>query len=388
MRDSPAGKNPGARAKVFFFVPSLAGGGAERVMVDMLRYIDKRKIEPVLVLLYSYEDSPYKEDLPDDIPVIVVGRKSDSFFDKIRQFAAFLKTVFEEKPQLILSMLTHTNIMAIMSGMLFKRKVIISEHNTLGKVVRTKEGKKILGFPVSPMVKILYRYADRIITVSDGISKNLIEEFKSPSDKIKTIYNPVDMHRIAKLSEEKPEYHFLSSPVPLIISVGRLVPQKGFDILIKAFSKVVAETDARLIIMGAGPERGALEQSSVDLGLSDRIYFAGFQNNPYAFLARAELYVLSSRYEGLPVSVLEAMACGLPVIATDCLSGPREILKNGECGILVPVGDVERLAEAMLRLVISRPLRETLSKAGMERIKDFSVRKVIKEYEAEIDRLL
>jgi glycosyltransferase involved in cell wall biosynthesis len=388
MRNSYSGKDPDERAKVFFFVPSLAGGGAERVMVDMLRYIDKRKIEPVLLLLYPYEDSPYREDLPDDIDVIVVGRKSDSLFDKIRQIAAFLKTVFEEKPQLILSMLTHANIMAILSGMLFKKRVIVCEHNTLGKVVRTKEGKNILGFPVSPMVKILYRYAGRIITVSNGIRENLIEEFHSPSDKIKIIYNPVDMPRIAKLSEAQPEHPFLRSSVPVIISIGRLVPQKGFDILIKAFGRVVSETDARLIIMGEGPERGPLEKITGDLGLSDRVSFIGFQHNPYAFLARADLYVLSSRYEGLPVSLLEAMACGVPVIAADCQSGPCEILRNGEHGILVPVGDVEGLSEAILRLLRNRELRETLSKSGMQRINDFSAEKVVKEYEDTINSLL
>lgn len=388
MTYSDSGKTNGKRQKVVFFIPSLAGGGAERVMVDILRSINKREIEPVLLLLYPYEDSPYREYLPDDITVIVVERKSDRLFDKIRQIAAFLKAVYEAKPQLILSMLTHANIMTILAGIFFKRRVIICEHNTLGKVVRTKEGGKIFGFPVSPMVKMLYGYADGIITVSNGIADNLVEEFHSQSDKITVIYNPVDLPRIAKLSEAQPEHPFLRSSVPVIISIGRLVPQKGFDILIHAFSRVVSETDARLIVMGEGPERASLEQIAIDLGLSDRISLAGFQHNPYALLARADLYVLSSRYEGMPVSLLEAMACGVPVIAADCQSGPCEILKNGEYGILVPVGDIEGLAEAMLRLIRSRSLRETLSKSGMQRIKDFSAEKVIEEYEVAIKRLL
>ena len=376
------------KQKVFFFIPSLAGGGAERVMVDILRFIDRRTIQPVLLLLYSYEDSPYGAYLLADVPIIVVDRKSDSLFDKVRQAVSFLKIVSREKPKIILSMLTHTNIMAILSGILSKIKVIISEHNTLGKVISTKECRTILGVPVSPMVKILYQYADRIIAVSGGIHDNLVEEFRVPSDKIRVIYNPIDIPRIRRLFEVQMCHPFVSAPVPLIVSIGRLVPQKGFDFLVQAFGMVIAETDARLIIMGEGPERGPLEKLAEALGLSDRISFTGFQDNPCAFLAYADLYVLSSRYEGMPVSLLEAMACGVPVIASDCQSGPREILENGEDGTLVPVGDVEELAKAIVRLIKNKSLRAALSKTGVRRARDFSVEKVIKEYEDEITRLL
>lgn len=147
-------------------------------MAEILNHIDKTGIESILVLLYRYEDSPYRDYLSKDIKVIVAERKHDSFFEKIKQFASFVKIVRSEKPHLILSMLTHNNIMAAVAGMFLKIKVIVCEHNTLSEVIKTKEGEKILGFPVAPLVRVLYRFADRVIAVSEGIRDNLNEEFK------------------------------------------------------------------------------------------------------------------------------------------------------------------------------------------------------------------
>src|SRR4030042_2168673 len=320
------------KIKVLFFISSLDGGGAERVMVDILHHIDKGKIEPSLVLLYPYDNSPYKQYLPEDIKVTIVKRKSDSFIDMMKQFAAFIQTVFREKPHVILSMLTHNNIMAILSAMLFKIKVIVCEHIILCENIKTREWKKILWIPVAPLVKVLYRFADQIISVSNGIKDDLIKEFNIPAYKIQTIYNPIDLRRITELSSMPPEHPFFKDHIPIVIAIGRLARQKGFDTLIKAFSLVIPKVNARLIMLGDGPERESLEEMVKDLGLIDKVSFAGFQNNPYKFLSRADVFVLSSNYEGLPMVILEAMACGAPIISTDCRSGPCEIFENGKYG--------------------------------------------------------
>lgn len=369
------------KIKVLFFISSLAGGGAERVMAEILHHIDKDKIEPVLVLLHPYDDSPYKEYLSKDARVIVVGRRSDSSVDKIKQFFSFIQVIRREKPHVILSMLTHNNIMAILAGIFLRIKVIVSEHSTLSKVVKTKEGRKILWFPVAILVKVLYGYADKIVAVSEGVKIDLQEEFNIPSNKIKVIYNPIDFSLIAELSSLPEEHPFFKEKVPIVIAVGRLVWQKKFDTLIKAFGKVLSKVDARLIILGDGSEKESLKKLIQDMNITDKVFLVGFQKNPYKFLSKADLFVLSSIYEGLPMVILEAMTCGTPVIATDCKSGPREILADGKYGLLVPVGDEDIFSEEIIRLLKDRELREKFSRLGKERVKDFSIEKIIKQYE-------
>jgi len=372
------------RIKVLFFISSLDGGGAERVMVDILGLIDKERIEPVLVLLYPLDDSPYKEYLPEDVEVVVVKRKSDAVFEKIKQFVSFFKVVRGLKPEVVLSMLTHNNIMAVLAGLVLRIKVIVCEHNTLGEVLRVREGERILGFTVAPFVKTLYRFADRVIAVSEGIKDNLIEDFNISENKIEVINNPLDLDRIAGLSSLPPEHPFFYENVPVVVAIGRLVTQKGFDILLKAFSKVSVGMDARLVVLGDGPERESLLELAMDLDITDKVSFAGFRKNPYGFLSRADVFVLSSTYEGLPMVILEAMACGAPVVATACRSGPCEILKDGRYGMLVPPGDEVALSDGILRLLNYSELREKLSRSGKERAEDFSIENIIKLYERAI----
>jgi glycosyltransferase involved in cell wall biosynthesis len=375
----------GGTCKTLFFISSLDGGGAERVMVDLVRHIDRGRIEPSLVLLYPYEESPYKNDLPDDLRIIVVERKYDHVFHKLKQFLAFLKTVFRENPQIILSMLTHNNIMAFLAGKFFGIEVIVCEHNTLGEVIKTREGRTMLGLPVAPMVKIFYRFVKRAIAVSDGIRLNLIEDFGIPAEKVRTIYNPIDLDRIQASSSRRPGHPFFEDQKPVVMAMGRLVEQKGFDTLINAFRHVVKEIDARLIIMGEGQQRRMLENMVEKYGIAGKVSLPGFQRNPYALLSHSDVFVLSSNYEGLPMAIFEAMACGVPVIATDCRSGPREILRNGTCGMLVPVGDEIALAQGIKRLLKGDEMRKKLSASGKERLKDFSFEKIMKQYEDVID---
>lgn len=369
------------RIKVLFFISSLAGGGAERVMVDILRNIDRSRVEPTLVLLYPYENSPYRHYLPDGIRIIVTSRKTDRMPAKLLQLLDFLRAVRKENPDVIVSMLTHNNIMALLAGVFFRIRVIAGEHNTLSEVVKTTEGRKILGVPVTLMVRILYRFADKIVAVSEGIKSDLIGAFGLARDKVVTIPNPVDVTRIGQLSLDSAEHPFFGEQKPIVIAMGRLTAQKGFDELLKAFHRVIAATDARLIILGEGPERPYLENMMRDIGIAEKVSLPGFQRNPYSFLAGADVFVLSSRFEGMPMALLEALACGIPVISTDCRSGPREILQDGRCGVLVPVGDVSALTDAITGLLNDGSRRAELSKLGKERVKDFSVREIVRQYE-------
>jgi glycosyltransferase involved in cell wall biosynthesis len=318
--------------------------------------------------------------------VIVVQRKSDSSFNKIRQCAAFLKAVFREKPHIIVSMLTHSNIMAISAKLLFRKRVIIGEHNTLSEVTKTKEGRRMLWFPTTALVKIFYRFADKIIAVSEGVKTDLVEKFNILPGNVDVIHNPIDLKRISELCNNSIEHVFFREGVPVIVSVGRLVPQKGYDILLKAFSNVIKEMDARLIILGEGPEKEVLLRLAQDLFIIEKVFFAGFQNNPYKFISKADVFVLSSRYEGLPMVLLEAMACDTPVVSTDCKSGPREIVQNNICGLLVHTDDMDALSTAILKLLRDKALRERFSISAKQRVKNFAIEKITSEYEKIIYR--
>lgn len=369
------------KVKALFFIPSLGGGGAERVMTEILHHIGRDRIEPVLVLLRQYEHSPYKKDLPGGLKIIVAERTSDNHFDKIKQYAAFMKIVFEEKPHVIISMLTHSNIMSISAKMLFRKRVIIGEHNTLSEVIKTEEGKRMLWFPTATLVRIFYMFADKIIAVSEGVKTDLVKKFSIPSGNVHVINNPIDLKRVLELCNNPAEHIFFREETPLVLSVGRLVPQKGFDILLKAFRRVVGEMDARLMILGEGPERKSLVRLARELAITEKVSFPGFQNNPYKFLSKGHVFALPSRYEGFPMVMLEAMACNIPVVSTDCKSGPREILEDGKCGLLVSPEDPDALSMALLKLLKDKNLRERFSILGKKRAEEFTAKKIARQYE-------
>ena len=369
------------KIKCLFFIPSLEGGGAERVMVELLSNLNRERIEPILVMLYDYENSPYRSSLPEDIKVIVIKRVSDTNLHRLKQCAGFIKTVLEEKPRVIVSILTHANIIALSAKLISRTKVIICEHISLGEAIKTEGGERMLWFPTKRLVTLFYRFADKIIAVSEGIKANLIEEFNITPRCIEVLRNPIDLNRISELCKLPLEHNFFQEKVPIICSVGRLVPQKGFDILLKAFRNITLEMDARLVILGDGPEMESLSRLANDLAIEEKVSLAGFQNNPYKFMYKADIFVLSSRYEGLPVVILEAMACGAPVVSTDCKSGPREILQNGKFGILIPSNDINALSTAIVGLLKDKTLRESFSISGKQRVKEFAVERIVSKYE-------
>ncbi len=376
------------KVRTLFFIPSLDGGGAERVMVEILRNIGREKIQPVLVLLYPFEDSPYRHRLPDDIEIVVVERVSNGLIAKIKQYLGFVRTVFKLNPDVIVSMLTHANIMAVTAALMARKRVIVGEHIALSEVIQSDQGKRMLCLPTDLLIKMFYKFAHRIIAVSEGIRANLAEGFAIPARKIEVLHNPIDLEPLMGLASVPVQHAFFRDGVPVILSTGRLVQQKGFDILLRAFRDVTSKMDARLIILGEGPERDRLSRLANDLAIADKVSFPGFQNNPYNFMSSSDIFVLSSRYEGLPMVILEAMACGTPVVSTDCNYGPAEILKHGDCGVLVATEDSTALSSAIQALLGDQARRSKLSALGKERAKDFASGSIVRQHEETILRTL
>ncbi len=213
------------------------------------------------------------------------------------------------------------------------------------------------------LVRCFYPWADAVAAVSHGVADDLAQAAAIPRQQIQVIYNPIvtpDLRRKAQQPLEHP--WFAPGEPPVLLAIGRLAPQKDYPTMIKAFAHVRNTRPVRLIILGEGTERSSIEALVKRLGLEASVNLPGFVANPYTYLSRASVFVLSSRWEGLPTVLVEALHCGAPVVATDCPSGPREILAGGQYGQLVPIGDVVALAQAIEEVLsgkMTRPPQES-----------------------------
>jgi glycosyltransferase involved in cell wall biosynthesis len=203
--------------------------------------------------------------------------------------------------------------------------------------------------------RFLYPSADAVVAPSRGVAGSLLQLSPIPIQKVRVIYNPVVSPELYEKADAPVEHPwFQPHQPPVVLAAGRLVALKGYDTLLRAFARVRQETPARLVILGEGPERPNLERLAAELGVAADVDLPGFDPNPFRYMKRAGVFVLSSRYEGLPNVLIQALACGCPVVSTDCPSGPSEILDGGRYGALVPVDDVEAMAGAIVRALLGQ----------------------------------
>jgi glycosyltransferase involved in cell wall biosynthesis len=360
---------PDASAHLAIFIRSLGGGGgAERMMVNLSRGFVERGHRVDLVL--GAREGSFFGELPDAVRVVVLGRKSPLRAlptlarspESLRHLGpAFLRFnphwilgcipalvdyLHAETPTAMLSALNYSNLVALVARRIagVETRLVVSERNTMSR--RSGTGPRNSQLP--KLVARLYPWADAISAVSDGVGEDLASETGIPRDRIVTTYNPVVTPEMSVLARESLVHPwFCSGSPPVILAAGKLKRQKGFDVLLEAFAKLRRELDARLVILGEGELRADLERRGGELGLGDDVELPGFVDNPFAYMARASLFVLSSRFEGLPGVLIQAMACGCPVVSTDCPSGPSEILGVGAYGALVPIDDSTALCSAM-----------------------------------------
>jgi glycosyltransferase involved in cell wall biosynthesis len=360
-------------------IHSLRGGGSERVAVNLLRGLDKHEFSLTLVLYEAIFDYP----LPGDVDVIILDipstrnifKLASNFIRKIVRLAVVIR---KTNPDIVFSLLTSTNITVILAKVLsrVRCKMIASEHTHPSVNIKNEPYGGITRY----LMKHAYPKADRIIAVSEGIRKDLIEAFNLPGEKIKVIYNPVDIQEIETLSWEEPDHPWFHDGLPIIVSMGRLTKQKGYPFLIKAFSTVRQSFHCRLLIIGKGEDEGSLARMVKSLGMEGDVQFLGFQRNPFKYMARSSVFVLSSLYEGLGNVIVEAMALGLPVISTDCPSGPSEIIEDSKSGLLVPVKDEKALTQAIVDVLTDDELRKGLSKEARLRAQSFDLKKIAEQY--------
>jgi glycosyltransferase involved in cell wall biosynthesis len=327
---------------VTLFLPSLTGGGAERVMVNLASGLLERGFATDFVLADA--TGPYLPLVPPGVRLINLN--VSRMLHAVRPLVSYLR---RERPAALLVALDHANVAAMAAGCIARSdtRIVISVHATLGS------GRTIRERTIPHLLSHCHHWAHGIVAVSTGVADDLAATTAIPRSKITVIYNPVITPALFETAREHPPHPwFNDGRAPIVLGVGRLVPHKRFSLLIDAFAIVRRYLDVRLVILGEGPEQSALENQVHRRGLQELISLAGFVPNPYACIARAAVFAFtSSGLEGLPTVLIESLALGTPVVSTDCDYGPREILRGGALGVLVPVDDAFALAEAITATV-------------------------------------
>lgn len=326
------------------FVKNLLGGGAERVAVNLLQGLPQERFTQELVMVSAW--GPFLAQVPPHVQQTDLGR-GHHVAAAVPQLVRYLR---RRKPDVLVSHLAHANVAAVAAARLagVGTRVVLVEHNDNSAL----DAGRARSLPSRAMQRVksqAYRRADLVVGVSEGVTDYVGRTFGVPAARLETVYNPVVSEALLARSFEPPPHPwFAPGEPPVLLASGRLREQKDFRTLLQAFVRVRRAGPYRLIILGEGELRPALEAEVAALGLQDAVALPGFVPNPYPYMRAAALFVLSSRWEGLPTVLVEAMACGTPVVATDCPSGPREILENGQLGRLVAVADPEALAQAVL----------------------------------------
>jgi glycosyltransferase involved in cell wall biosynthesis len=329
------------RKPIAIYLPSLSGGGAERAMLNLAQGLAESGCAVDLVLARA--KGPYLNGVHDSVRI--VDLKASRVLISLPALVRYLR---REQPEALISALNYANVVALWARRLagIPSRVLVNEQNTISRSARNSVRRRQRMVP--HLVKRFYPWADYVIGNSQGVVDDLNEVTGLPPGRIKILYNPVVTPEVREKARAPLHHPWCEAgQPPVVLAVGRLTKQKDFPTLMRAFAQVRRARPARLLILGEGPERPALEALVKQLGLEGDVAMPGFVENPYAYMSRASLYVLSSRWEGLPTVLIEALYCGPPVIATDCPSGPREILANGQHGLLVPVGDVTALTQAV-----------------------------------------
>jgi glycosyltransferase involved in cell wall biosynthesis len=354
--------------RVACFISDLADGGAQRAVVKLVGGMRARGLGVDVVLVNNEGTHLRRVDVGARIIDLASGRVAKA----VVPLARYLR---RETPSALVSFLSHANVAAVAARALARvnLRLVLVEQNTVSAVRSDLRRDALL----PALVRHAYPRADAVVGVSSGVAEDLVSCLGVPAHKVSVIYNPVVDQELLDAADASSNHAWLEDESERVfVASGRLTQQKDFPTLIEAFRLLRDRTPSRLIILGEGEERGRLEALIRASGLSADVDLHGFVENPYAYLSRADAFVLSSRWEGLPTVLIEALACGCPVVATDCPSGPREILEGGLYGTLVPVGDAAALCDAMEQVLKTRPAKQLLREHAM----NYSVDRAASKY--------
>jgi glycosyltransferase involved in cell wall biosynthesis len=333
--------------RIALTLPSLAGGGAQRIFVDLARGLLDRSVDVDLVLVR--DEGELRDSVPPGAEVVLLGGGPVS-----RAAPKLARYLRKRRPDVVVPAIFHMSLCTVLAARLVRPRVpvVVSHHNQLTLYARHSEHVKDRVVPW--LVRAGYPFADRVVAVSEGVADDLAAVTGMPRSAIDVVHNPVDAERVRTAAAAPVEHPWLAErSSAVLVAAGRLTAQKDFATLLRA---VALLGEVRLLVLGEGEQRRGLDLLARELGVADRVDLAGFTANPYPSYRAADAFVLSSRWEGLPTVLVEALVLGVPVVATDCPSGPAEILAGGRWGRLVPPGDPQAMATAIrATLAAGRP---------------------------------
>jgi glycosyltransferase involved in cell wall biosynthesis len=351
---------------------AATGGGVQKGRVTLANALAERGIELTCVLPQAR--GPFLEHLSSDVRLVDLGTRHA--ISLVRRFARYLQG---DRPAVVLASQHHTALAAIWARQLagVETCLIITQHNTLSELCRQSR-RPTVRYLLPRVAPRFFRRADRVCAVSHGVAEDLAAMTGLPLSEIRVIYDPTVTPQLAEQAARASGHPWLDrlKDRPVVLGAGNLIRIKDFQTLIRAFARLRRSQPARLVILGEGPEHRSLEQLARQLGVAEDVDLPGFSANPYAFMARADVFALASRVEGLSNAIIEALACGCPVVSTDCPNGPAEVLERGRYGRLVPVGDDAALADA-----IEATLRDPPERAALRgRAANFSLERSTDDY--------
>lgn len=327
-------------ARVSIFVGSLRLGGVAGVATSLAQELQKRGF--LVEIVVPSAEGEMRSRVPEGVQIVDLG--TSRLFKSVFALARYLK---QTHPTAVISLTDLANAVSVIARAIsrVKCRLAISCHMALCDL--PPEARRFIHSLLPLLMRFTYRHADAVIAVSDTVADQISKLSGMDRSRILVIDNPVDIDRIRLLSEQKVDHPWISGNSPVILSVGRLVAQKEFSTLIKAFAMLRQSTEAKLLILGEGYTRSQLELTIKSLGLEKDVSLPGYIENPYRYMRRASVFVLPSSTESFGLVLIEALICGCRIVATNASTGPRNILGGGKYGRLVPPGDAEALAGAI-----------------------------------------
>jgi glycosyltransferase involved in cell wall biosynthesis len=352
-------------------MPGLYGGGAEDVVLKLADGFGNRDVRVDIVVVKS--EGALQSRVPSNVNLVDLeaGRIAKSLLPLMRYLQS-------SRPAVLVSALTPTNVISILASIVVRKelRVVLTEHNIRSDKLDRK-GLKDKIFTIA--AHLTYGWADQIVAASNQIADDICSVLQLERERVEVIHNPVFTGALHRRADEEVEHPWFNCDVDLLLGVGRLTPQKDFPTLLRAVARLREDRDVRLILLGEGEERDHLQDLCRELEIANHVDLHGFVDNPIKYMARSDVFALSSAWEGFGIVVVEALASGTPVVSTCGDEGPGEILEDGRYGRLVPSGDDKALSEAILK-TLNDPGQPATKEERIRRARDFSAEVAIEKY--------
>ncbi len=375
------------KRSILFVYSNMGDGGTQRQKSILSRELSKKY--NLTMALFKNEQMHRFDGKIIDLKAPTTRNYLFLFFNVVRRIYMLRKLFKSNEYDIVISSSLVSNTFSLLVKCLFRINIpVIITFNNANKLKSDDMG--ISGKIATFLNRKLSSSADLIVTVSNALRDELLNE-KYPVQKVRTIYNGIDIDEIKKLSEEKIQGNhseIFKRKSFKIIAIGRLSKQKDYFTLLKAFQTLKKEFNVELIILGDGELRKEFIAYVDSNDLAGYVHFLGWVKNPYKYLKKSDIFVLSSLWEGFPNVILEALCCELPVVSTDCLTGPGEIINSGENGFLVPVGDYTALADRIAELLKTNKTAATIRKNGIKRVREFGIQEKASEWSKVMDSLI